>query len=81
MPSDRVFDLGAHLSIADVTVDSLKSPNTLNIKIKASKTDPFREGVDIYVGTTNCDLCPVMAVLAYIAKRPVGAGPLFKFAD
>lgn len=37
--------------------------------------------MDIYVGTTNCELCPVITVLSYIAKWPVGAGPLFKFAD
>ena len=81
VPSDQAFDPRAHLTISDITVDSFKSPKMLKVKIKASKTDPFREGIDIFIGTTNCELCPVTAVLAYIVKRPPGPGPLFKFTD
>ena len=81
VPSETAFDQGAHLTLSDVTVDSFKSPKMLKIKIKASKTDPFRNGIDIYVGTTNSDLCPVTAVLTYIVKRPLGNGPLFKFIN
>ena len=61
VPSDKAFDQGAHLTLPDVSVDSFKSPKVLKIKIKASKTDPFREGINIYIGTTNCELCPVTA--------------------
>ena len=53
----------------------------LKIRIKASKTDPFQNSIDIYVGTTNCDLCPVTAVLTYIVKWPPGNGPLFKIIN
>ena len=57
VPSETAFDQGARLTLSDVTVDSFKSPKMLKIKIKASKTEPFRNGIDIYVGTTNSDLC------------------------
>ena len=79
VPSETAFDQGAHLTLSDVTMDSFKSPKMLKIKIKTSKTDPFRNGIDIYVGTTNSDLCPVTAVLTYIVKQPPGNSPLFKF--
>ena len=72
------FDERAHLSFSDVAVDSTKSPKILRVHIKASKTDPFRVGVDVFVGRTDNDLCPVSAVLVYMSMRP---GPLFRFQD
>lgn len=59
----------------------LKNPKSLKVRIKASKTDPFRVGVDIYVGKTDNLLCPVIAMLTYLVVRGSGAGPLFKFQD
>ena len=46
---NKAFDQGAYLTtLSDViTVDSFKSPKVLNNKIKASKTDPFWNGIDI----------------------------------
>ena len=38
--------------------------------MKASKTDPFRMGVDIFIGRTDNELCPVSAVLAYMSVSP-----------
>ena len=81
VPSETGYDKGAHLILSDISVDSFKQPRMLKVKIKASKTDPFREGVDIYVGTTGCELCPVTAMLAYVVRRPLSGGPLFKFTD
>lgn len=49
--------------------------------IKASKTDQLRKGVDIYVGRMRNALCPVEALLAYLAKRGTGDSLLFKFED
>ena len=37
--------LAAHLSISDVLVDSRSAPSKVLVRIKASKTDPFRLGV------------------------------------
>ncbi len=68
------FDPGAHLTFNDVTVDSLQVPQLLRVRLKASKTDPFRVGVDVFIGKTDDDLCPVAAVLAYMVRR--GHGPV-----
>ena len=53
----------------------------VQVRIKQSKTDPFRRGVNIYVGRTGADLCPVSAMLDYLNVRGMSAGPLFKFED
>ena len=81
VPSDSSYDEGAHLNFKDVSVDSMEKPSRLQIRIKASKTDPFRQGVDIFVGRTGNELCPVAAALAYMVQRGPGPGPLFQFQD
>ena len=58
VPSDNSYDEGAHLNFNDVSVDSMEKPSSLRIRIKASKTDPFRQGVDIFMGRTGNELCP-----------------------
>ena len=45
VPSDSSFDPSCHLAFGDVLVDSRDSPSYLAVRIKASKTDPFRRGV------------------------------------
>ena len=37
------------------------------ILIKASKTDPFRKEIKIFVGRTEDDICLISAMLAYLA--------------
>ena len=81
VPSEGGYDEGAHLSFQDVSVDDLRNPQMLQVRIKASKTDPFRSGVDVFVGRTNGSLCPVAAVLSYMMKRGSNPGPLFIFSD
>ena len=81
VPSSTAYDEGAHLSFPDLSVDSLDEPQLLKVKVKSSKTDPFRVGVDIYIGRTGCSLCPVSAVLSYMTIRGPGPGPLFVFSD
>lgn len=66
---------------ADVSVDSLQKPSVMKLKIKASKTDPYRIGVDIFIGKTENSLCPVSAMLIYLTKRGQKPGPLFLFED
>ena len=81
IPSDSSYDKGAHLNYEDVAVDQLHCPRVVKVRIKASKTDPFRVGVDIFVGKTGNQLCPVTAVLSYMVARGPGDGPFFRFAD
>ena len=81
VPSDSAFDETRHLAHCDITVDSLNNPTMLRIRIKASKTDPFRVGVHIFVERSGCPLCPVTAVLDYLVARGARRGPLFQFQD
>ena len=62
-----------------MAIDDVVNPGVLSVWIKQSKTDPFRQGVTIFMGKTGCDLCPVAAVLAFLAMRGPGEGPLFRF--
>ena len=80
-PSDSGYDPSVHLAVEDVAIDNASNPTSLEIHIKQSKTDPFRRGVQLYVGRTGTDLCPVAAVLSYLVVRGTGPGPLFKFED
>ena len=81
VPSAEEYDPSAHLSYGDVTLDSRESPSVAQVNIKASKTDPFRKGVSIYIGRTNNGLCPVAALAAYFASRGSGPGPFFRFSN
>lgn len=69
------------LTVKDVAVDERANPSMVRIHLMHSKTDPFRHGVDIYLGRTGRDLCPVAALLAFMAVRPAVDGPLFVFAN
>ena len=79
VPTDAGFDEGVHLTFNDISVDCTENPQVIRVRIKASKTDPFRVGADIFIGRTDNDLCPVAAVLAFMALR--GPGPFFHFRD
>ena len=45
------------------------------------KTDPFCQGVSIYLGKTDSNICPVTAILPYLALRGYTSGPLFILHD
>ena len=44
VPDGRSFDPKSHLGVGDVAVDDKRSPSLIRIRIKQSKTDPFRKG-------------------------------------
>ena len=70
------------LSVSDVTIDSRDSPQVLIVHLRHSKTDPFGIGTHLYLGRTGDQtLCPVAAVLSYLAIRPPVPGPLFCFQN
>ena len=81
VPSASSFDISRHLAFGDVSVDKLHSPTTVRIRLKTSKTDPFIEGVDVFVGRSGCPLCPVSALQDYLVVRGSSPGPLFMFQD
>ena len=69
------------LSVSDVAIDSRQNPQVLTVLLRRSKTDQFGRGNYLCLGRTNTALCPVSAVLAYLAIRPSTPGPLFIFQD
>ena len=81
LPSESAFDPNTHLCFKDVSVDCIEDPKIVKLNLKASKTDPFRKGVEVVLGKTDNDLCPVTALLAYLAIRGSGPGFLFLFSD
>ena len=60
IPSHNGYDPSLHLSLQDISIDHRDNPNVLRIHIKQSKTDPFRQGVQIYLGATNTNVCPIL---------------------
>ena len=74
-------DPSVHLNFNDVAADNPTSPKILQIHIKASKTDPFCQGVNIHIGRTDNSLCPVSALLKYLIVYGTAPGLLFHFKD
>ena len=69
------------LSPADVSVDSYDHPTSMTMLLRTSKTDVFQAGHQLSVGATGDLLCPMAAMLGYLAVRPNGPGPLFIHED
>ena len=69
VPSSESYDPEVHLNLADLAFDIHTEPTVVRISIKQSKTDPFRQGVKIFLGKTGSDICPVTAIIRYIGIR------------
>jgi site-specific recombinase XerD len=68
-------DKSPPLTADTIAIDSYQNPSTIKIHLSISKTDQFGKDIDIYLGRTNSDLCPM---LRYLVKRPgPRSGPLF----
>ena len=64
-PSELQYD-------PDLTLCSQIQPKVIQMVIKAShKTDPFRQGVSIYIGATSSQLCPLAAVMGFMVKGEI----------
>ena len=48
-------------------VDSRQNPSLLKVHFKCSKTDQLQQGVDIYIRKIRDNICPVAAVLSFLA--------------
>ena len=53
----------------------------IQICLKQSKTDQFGKGAMVYIGRTDTDLCPIAAILAFMALRASSPGPFFQQLD
>jgi len=65
----------------DILVDKRDNPHPLRVTIKQSKTDPFRRGVNIYLGATDGPICPVVGKLPYLVACGKKEGLLFITED
>jgi len=81
VPSLNGYDEGYHLNFDAIAVDNHSNPSLLWVRIKGSKTGPFREGANIFLRRAHNKLCQVETMLAYLAVRGSAPGFLFKFAD
>ena len=74
----RSFDPACHLSPTDISFN--RDYSMMYIRIKASKTDPFRVGITIRIAAIpNHQLCPVTAMRQYLRFRSNTQGPLYIF--
>jgi hypothetical protein len=49
VPSQSAYDPDVHLSMSDESLDSATDHRAIIVRIKASKTDQFRQGGDMYL--------------------------------
>ena len=56
IPSVAAYDASTHLSPLDISANIPLQPTVVQLRIKQSKTDAFRQGVNIYLGATNSTL-------------------------
>ena len=61
-----------------MSANASTTPSMLNIHLRFSKCDQFGKGVDVYVGRSGNELCPVTAILAYTAVRGKAHCPFFQ---
>ena len=76
------YDPTQNLSLEDVTFSpSSSSPSCMKVALKASKSDPFRQGIVLTIGSFASKYCPVKALLNYlkVVHPSHTAGPLFSY--
>ena len=71
------FNLATDLTWGDVAVDNQANPRMVRVHLKKSKCDQFGVGSNNILGRTDNVLCPVAAILQFIATRGGHPGPFF----
>ena len=59
------YDPATHPSFCDLSIDNTVNPKVISLMIKHSKTD---QGIQVFLGRTNDDLCPVSSLLVYLSR-------------
>ena len=57
----------------DVSTDSHTDHSMVGVFLRHLKMDPYGKGAFIYLGRTRQDICPVIAFLNYLARRPTSS--------
>lgn len=66
------------ISADGIAIDSHSAPSVIRLSLSPTKTYPFGRGAVVYLGKTDSAVCPVRALLRYLAVRPGHrSGPLF----
>ena len=76
-PSKSKYHKSSTLQLRDITLRKSR----ILVRIKASKTDPFREGITLSIARTRTSVCPVQAITKYCQVRPKSRGPFFQTAS
>ena len=76
---ENKYDPSVHLSFSDVAINNAESPNVISLNIKYSKIDQGAMGVHVILGRADNDLCPILALLVYLARRGNTPGALFQW--
>jgi hypothetical protein len=58
-------DPQSYICMADIVIN----PESVSIRIKSSKTDPFRQGTWVHLYQTGGDICPVRTLQAFFKTR------------
>ena len=79
MTCNSPYSSAIHLSPGDIAFfPTYYKPEYMSVRVKISKTDPFRSGQTIIIGRTNENVCLVMAMKNYLSSRGNAEGPLFQ---
>ena len=84
MTCSGLFNSSTHFSRSDVSFHDRTNDHEafLNLRIKASKTDPFRSSTTITIGSTSGIICPVRALKTYLSRTSTDhTGPLFCYSN
>ena len=76
-PTSSNFFIGSTLQPSDISFS--ESFQFASVRIKKSKTDPFKCGCTIRIAATNSPFCPVNALVSYLRARSNVDGPLYRF--
>ena len=69
VPFPSEYDSEVHLNLSDMAIDDHHNPSMIHLCFKQCKTDPFRQGIQIFLGKTGVEVCPVRAVIQCIGVR------------
>ena len=81
LSSASSFNPAIHLAWRDVCVDCIERPTVIRVHLRVAKCDQFGRGVDVFLSRVDSPVCPVAALLAYMAVRGSAPGPFFVMRD
>ena len=75
VPSAATFDPAIHLAWGHVAIS--EDRRMVRVYQKRAKTDQFGRGTEVFFESTDDELCPVRALVSYVAQRVAAPSPFF----